>query len=127
MPVHDMKAYGESRAVAPLVLNLGTVWMWDVISTLLLLCPRRESFRYPLITRVGGPRCWFERYGESNRHFWVVQLMAQSLCRLRYPSSRENEGNQRMLDQNFTLLPIPHVCGRANTSGVWQANEERLA
>lgn len=96
-----MKAYGEGRAVAPLVLNLGTVWMWDIISTLLLLCPRKGSSRYPLVTRVGGPQVWSERYGESNRHFWVVQLMAQSLCRLHYPSSRETEGNHEMLDQNL--------------------------
>lgn len=107
VPVHDMKTYGEGRAVAP----LGTVWMWNIISTLLLLCPERESFRYPLVTRVGGPQGWFERYGESNRHFWVIQLLAQSLCRLHYPSSGENEGNYEMLDQNFTLLPVPPVCG----------------
>jgi hypothetical protein len=122
-----MKAYGEVRAVAPLVLNFGTGWMWDVISTLLLLCLRRENFRYPLVTRVGGPQVWSERYGESNRHFWVVQLVAQSLCRLHYPFSRENEGNHEMLDQNFTLIPVSPLCGRANTSGVWQTNEKRLA
>jgi len=59
VPVHDMKACGLGRAVAPLVFNLGTVWMWNVISTILLLCPRRECFRYPVVTRVGGPQGWF--------------------------------------------------------------------
>jgi len=122
-----MKAYGEGTAVAPLVLNLGTVWMWDVISTRLLLCPRRESSRFLLVTRVGGPQGWSERYEESNHHFWVVQLVFQSLCRLHYPVSREYEGNHKMLHQNFTLLPVPPACGWASTIGVWQTNEERLA
>jgi hypothetical protein len=103
-----MKAYG---AVGPLVHNVGTVWMWDVISTLLLLCPRRESSRYLLVIRMDGPQGWSERYEEWNRHFWVVQLMVQSSCRLHYPASSESEGNHEMLDQNFTLLPVPHVCG----------------
>jgi hypothetical protein len=80
-----MKAYGDSRAIAPLILNLGTNWKWDVI-----------------VTRVVGPQVWSERYGEkkvsclcreSNLHFWVVQPVAQSVYRLRYPGSRVSEGN----------------------------------
>jgi hypothetical protein len=59
VPVHDMKTCGLDRAVAPFVLNLGPVWMWDVISTLLLLFLRRECFRDPVVKRVGGPQGWF--------------------------------------------------------------------
>ena len=30
LPVYSMKAYRGNRGAAPLMLNLGTVWRWEV-------------------------------------------------------------------------------------------------
>jgi hypothetical protein len=37
--VHAIEAYGGSRCIAPLILNLETRWRWEVNVTFLLLYP----------------------------------------------------------------------------------------
>jgi hypothetical protein len=56
VPVHAMKAYGWSRGIAPLILNLGTRWRCVVNFTPRSLYPGKEP-RYPLNKRQGGPQC----------------------------------------------------------------------
>jgi hypothetical protein len=51
-----MKAYWESRGIAPRFLDLGTRWRWLVSFTTRPLCLQGKRFWYPLDRRLGGPQ-----------------------------------------------------------------------
>jgi hypothetical protein len=51
-----MKTYWGSGGIAPLILDLGTKWMWVVSFTPRPLYRQGKSPWYPLDKRMGGPQ-----------------------------------------------------------------------
>jgi len=64
VPVHTMKARGGSTGLAPLILNLHTIWRW-----VLSCCTPRKELRYPVNRRLGGPHSWSGRFGKETNLF----------------------------------------------------------
>jgi hypothetical protein len=50
-----MNTFGESRGVAPLILNLGTRWRWMVSFTPQPLYHQRKRTQYPMARRLDEP------------------------------------------------------------------------
>jgi len=55
-----IKAYRVSRGTVPLILNLGTRWVWEVYFTPWPLYPM-----YPLNRRLGGPHSQSGLFGRD--------------------------------------------------------------
>lgn len=76
--IHVMKAYRESRGIAPLVFNLSSAHLW-------------KEPRYPHIRRLGVPQSWSWHFG-NEKYFLALpgfkpqngQPVAQSQYQLRY-------------------------------------------
>jgi hypothetical protein len=60
-----MKAYWDSRGIAPRNLDLSTRWKWVVSFTSWLLYPQIKRPLYPLERRLGGPESQSADGGEE--------------------------------------------------------------
>jgi len=58
----------EDRGIAPCILNLGTVWRWEVSSTHRPLYSRGKRPLYPSDRRLGGPQSSFGRGGKEKKN-----------------------------------------------------------
>jgi hypothetical protein len=58
-----MQAYRGIRGIAPLIANLGTIWMWVVHAPAAL--PPRKKPRHLLDMRLCGPQSRSGRFGEG--------------------------------------------------------------
>jgi hypothetical protein len=61
-----MKAYRESRGIAPRIFDLGTRWRWVVSFTTRPLYPQGKRPWYPLDRRLGGSQSRSGCGGEEN-------------------------------------------------------------
>jgi hypothetical protein len=92
VPVHTMKAYRQSRGIAPHILNSSTRVRWVVNFMPWPLSPWNVC-RYPRYRRLGWPRASLGHFGkeEDLLHLLgsepqIIQPVALSLYWLSYPS-----------------------------------------
>jgi hypothetical protein len=135
--VHVMKAYRQSRGMAPLSLNLRTRRRWLVKFMPQLL----YKLQCPLTTRLGGPHSWSglleirwtlqvtwtseeKKYCWEGMKVWIVQPTVYSLNQLSYPAQYHPHTRplpiSLLLILHFTKVPailnaiqiLPHTNNR---------------
>ena len=91
VPVHAMRTYRKNWSIAPLTVNHGSE---GLVSTMHLQVYPQKNSHYPLNKRLGGSQSWSGHSGEVKCLLdlprfkpWTIQLVAQSLYWLYYPSS----------------------------------------
>jgi hypothetical protein len=117
---------GEWRYSWP-SLDLGAGWRCFVSFTRLPLYPRENSPQYPLYRRLGEPQSLSVRCAEDknlsslelNPDSSATQLVAQSLFRLRYPSSGLNTNNKtrRTVPELKFRMSVSSQCGSRGSVG----------
>jgi hypothetical protein len=116
-PVHAMKAYRESRGVAPLILNLSITWRRVGNFTSRSHYPRTEP-RYPLNRRLRGPqsRCgrfWRREIYPAPTGIRAPDRTAPSLVAI--PTELRWLQSVKLPAPIFTTLAITHIiCASAN-------------
>ena len=63
-----MTAYRRSTGAAPLILNLGTRWMWVVNITPRPLYSQKQP-QDTLKRTLGEPQCWSRHFGDEKNNF----------------------------------------------------------
>jgi hypothetical protein len=76
VPVHAMMAYGDVKVIAPLILSLGTGWMWGVSVTPWPLYSQGNPPGIHWIEALMGPRHSLDT--SENHNSLIVHPMAQT-------------------------------------------------
>ena len=92
IPLNNMKEYGWSRCIAPLISNLTTRWKWVVKFTLPPIHPWGKNIWHPLNRRLGGPTASLDMLQKTQKNIFlrvikhqIIQPVAQSLYWLSCP------------------------------------------
>ena len=80
VPVHAMKAYRESRGIAPLIHHLGPLWRWMIRFIHQPLHSRCQNPQYPFNRSVGESQSWSGHLQRRESYFSPVRSQTLDSC-----------------------------------------------
>jgi len=137
--VRSMKAFSDSRGIAPPILNRGACWRWVVSITLWLFFPSREGT--PVRMGWGGPHNRSGRFGEEKNFLILLGFEPRTVWRTepgwlsRYSDSlRAGRSGDRIpvgarysapVQTGFEVHPVCYTVGSGSspggkTAGAWR-------